>query len=63
MLLVTSISPSLSFKLLDVEFSDGRSGWKHDAWSEEEHLVCVTEDQAILEFVRYRGTKLHPSIT
>jgi hypothetical protein len=42
MLLVTSISPSLRFRLLDVEFPDRRSGWEHDAWSEEEHLVCVT---------------------
>jgi hypothetical protein len=55
MLLVISISPSLSFRLLDVEFPDRRSGWEHDAWSKEEHLVCFTglptpKSQPVLEF-------------
>jgi hypothetical protein len=40
MLLVTSISPSLRFRLLDVGFPDKRSGVEHDGWSKEEHLVC-----------------------
>jgi hypothetical protein len=63
MLLVTSISPSLSFELLDVEFLDRRSGWEHDAWSKEEHLVyvllktCYFENHPVLEFIRYKGTK------
>jgi hypothetical protein len=56
MLLVTSISLSLSFRLLDVEFSHRRSGWERNIWCVL--LGFFPQDSPVLEFQiqRNKGT-------
>jgi hypothetical protein len=65
MLLVTSISPSLRFEILDLSCQIGVPGWEHEARSKEEcpKPTYSFKDEVILEFVKHRRTvsQMHAS--